>query len=55
MDAGREVGATIATAEAAHALLKNHIDNGGADMDATSLVLTLKEAAEKAMPQQAIA
>lgn len=55
MDAGREVGATIATAEAAHALLKKHIENGGADMDATSLVLGLKEAAEKAMPQKAIA
>ncbi|MFK0090889.1 NAD(P)-binding domain-containing protein [Pseudomonas sp. NPDC090755] len=55
MDAGREVGATIATAEAAHALLKNHIDNGGADMDATSLVLTLKETAEKAVPRKAIA
>ncbi|MFJ4064364.1 NAD(P)-dependent oxidoreductase [Pseudomonas sp. NPDC089996] len=55
MDAGREVGATIATAEAAHALLKKHIENGGGDMDATSLVLGLKEAAEKAVPQKAIA
>lgn len=55
MDAGREVGATIATAEAAHALLKKHIENGWADMDATSLVLGLKEAAEKAVPQKAIA
>jgi 3-hydroxyisobutyrate dehydrogenase len=55
MEAGREVGATIATAEAAHAILKNHMDNGGADMDATSLVLSLKDAAEKAVPQKAIA
>lgn len=55
MDAGREVGATIATAEAAHAILKNHIDNGGADMDATSLVLSLKEAAEKTVQRKAIA
>ncbi|KPW09183.1 NAD(P)-dependent oxidoreductase [Pseudomonas syringae] len=49
MDAGREVGVTIATAEAAHALLQNHIDHGGADMDATSLVLALgKEEAKQA-------
>lgn len=49
MDAGREVGTTMATAEAAYALLKNHIDNGGADLDATSLVLSLERQHEEAL------
>ncbi|MGE7990295.1 NAD(P)-dependent oxidoreductase [Pseudomonas sp. NPDC089554] len=55
MDAGREVGTTIATAEAAHALLQQHMENGGADLDATSLVLSLKTPAVTGVAQKAIA
>lgn len=54
MDAGREVGATLATAEAAHALLKQHMATGGAELDATSLVLSLK-APEQTRAAQATA
>ena len=41
LEAGRESGANVATAEAAHALLAAHVKTGGADLDATSLVLSL--------------
>jgi 3-hydroxyisobutyrate dehydrogenase len=41
MEAGREVGANVATAQAAHTLLAAHAKAGGADLDATSLVLAL--------------
>jgi 3-hydroxyisobutyrate dehydrogenase len=41
LEAGRAVGANVATAEAAHALLAAHANTGGADLDATSLVLAL--------------
>lgn len=41
LEAGRAVGATVATAEAARALLARHCNTGGADLDATSLVLSL--------------
>ena len=41
LEAGRGVGANIATAEAAHAVLAAHAKAGGADLDATSLVLAL--------------
>lgn len=42
--AGQEVGANLATAEAAQRVMRRRVDApGGADMDATSLVLTLME------------
>ena len=41
LEAGRNVGATIATAGAAHAILDRHVKDGGADMDVTSLLLSL--------------
>nr|WP_261540157.1 3-hydroxyisobutyrate dehydrogenase [Burkholderia multivorans] len=43
IEAGREVGAVLQTAETAHKLMTAHADSGGADMDATSLVLHLAE------------
>jgi 3-hydroxyisobutyrate dehydrogenase len=41
LEAARASGANVATAEAAHSLLAAHAKTGGADMDATSLVLSL--------------
>jgi 3-hydroxyisobutyrate dehydrogenase len=41
LEAGRGLGAYVATAEAAHARLAAHAKAGGADLDATSLVLAL--------------
>lgn len=41
LEAGRSVGANIATAGAAHAILDRHVKDGGADMDVTSLLLSL--------------
>nr|WP_283205806.1 NAD-binding protein [Methylobacterium cerastii] len=41
LEAGRSVGANIATAGAAHAILERHVKDGGADMDVTSLLLSL--------------
>ena len=41
LEAGREVGAEIATAGAAYSVLNRHVEDGGADLDATSLVLSL--------------
>jgi 3-hydroxyisobutyrate dehydrogenase len=41
IEAAREVGAQLHTAETAHKLMAAHSDTGGADMDATSLVLHL--------------
>jgi 3-hydroxyisobutyrate dehydrogenase len=41
LDAAHASGATVATAEAAHALLTGHAEAGNADLDATSLVLSL--------------
>jgi 3-hydroxyisobutyrate dehydrogenase len=43
LEAGQAVGAKVATAEAAHSLLAAHSDAGGADLDATSLVLALNK------------
>ena len=47
IEAAEGVGASAATAEAAHTLLSNHARSGGADLDATSLVLSLAK-----QPQQ---
>ncbi|MDH4564226.1 3-hydroxyisobutyrate dehydrogenase [Pseudomonas sp. BN411] len=55
LTAGRSVGLNISTAEAAHALMSNHVQNGGADMDATSLVLTMSTEAQKATQNKAVA
>ncbi|MBN4096031.1 3-hydroxyisobutyrate dehydrogenase [Methylobacterium sp. OT2] len=41
LEAGRTVGSEIATAGAAHAILDRHVRQGGADMDVTSLLLSL--------------
>lgn len=41
VEAGREVGARLETAETAYALMTRHAEAGGADLDATSLVLHL--------------
>jgi len=41
LTAGRSVGLNISTAEAAHRLMDNHAQSGCADMDATSLLLSL--------------
>ena len=41
LEAARATGANVATAEAAHGLLATHAEAGGADLDATSLVLAL--------------
>ena len=43
VEAGRSVGARLETAEAAYALMTQHAERGGADMDATSLVLHLNK------------
>jgi hypothetical protein len=45
VEAGESVGVRIATGETAHALLRKHADNGGADLDASSLVLGLGKSA----------
>ncbi|GAB3628372.1 3-hydroxyisobutyrate dehydrogenase [Pandoraea terrae] len=41
VEAAREVGVVLETAKTAHKLMTSHADSGGADMDATSLVLHL--------------
>jgi len=41
IEAGKEVGAELRTAEIAHQLMTEHSDTGGHDLDATSLVLHL--------------
>ena len=41
IEAGQEVGAELATAQVAYQLMTRHAESGGADMDATSLVLHL--------------
>ena len=41
LDAARAAGANVATAEAAYDLLKTHIEDGGKEMDCSSLVLSL--------------
>jgi len=43
LEAGRDLGAHLAIAEAAHIRLAAHAKAGGADLDATSLVLALAE------------
>ncbi|CAB3810777.1 NAD(P)-dependent oxidoreductase [Paraburkholderia fynbosensis] len=43
VEAGREVGARLETAETAYALMSEHSNSGGADMDATSLALHLAD------------
>ncbi|RQR25762.1 3-hydroxyisobutyrate dehydrogenase [Burkholderia sp. Bp9142] len=43
VEAGREVGARLETAETAYALMTRHAEAGGADLDATSLVLHLSK------------
>lgn len=48
LEAARASGSNVATAEAAHALLTAHAETGGADMDATSLVLSLAKQGEAA-------
>jgi 3-hydroxyisobutyrate dehydrogenase len=45
VEAGESVGVRIATGETAHGLLRKHADNGGADLDASSLVLGLGKSA----------
>ncbi|WP_335341144.1 NAD(P)-dependent oxidoreductase [Paraburkholderia caribensis] len=48
VEAGRDVGARLETAETAYLLMTEHAKSGGADMDATSLVLHLAEQAKAA-------
>jgi 3-hydroxyisobutyrate dehydrogenase len=50
LEAASASGATVATAKAAHALLTAHSKNGGADMDATSLVLSLEKQSKSPVP-----
>jgi 3-hydroxyisobutyrate dehydrogenase len=44
IEAGQEVGAELATARTAYKLMSDHSESGGADLDATSLVLHLNGA-----------
>jgi hypothetical protein len=44
-EAGESVGVRVATGETAHGLLRKHADTGGADFDASSLVLGLGKSA----------
>jgi 3-hydroxyisobutyrate dehydrogenase len=50
LEAARASGANLATAEAAHALLTAHAKSGGADMDCTSLVLSLAKQGKNPVP-----
>lgn len=43
IEAGADLGVRMGTAESAYALMKEHCDAGGADLDATSLLLHLTE------------
>jgi 3-hydroxyisobutyrate dehydrogenase len=45
VEAGESVGVCIATGETAHGLLRRHANTGGADLDASSLVLGLGKSA----------
>jgi 3-hydroxyisobutyrate dehydrogenase len=45
IEAGESVGVRLATAEAAHGLLRKHADTGGADLDCSSLILGLGKSA----------
>ena len=50
LEAGREAGAEIATAEAARAVFNRHVEDGGADLDVTSLLLYLAKQGNTSEP-----
>ncbi|OWW18272.1 3-hydroxyisobutyrate dehydrogenase [Noviherbaspirillum denitrificans] len=53
LEAGKDVGFKLETAETAYSLMTEHAKDGGADLDATSLVLHLAKKLKQAQPKAA--